>query len=318
MSSFLKARSLARIASAGSLIVVLLPALAAAQIEITLKNSFIERFKNRTTIDASFTVDKAHQRPNTPKKDGDLHVAGRAPEIGLAVVAEIMNAKDERAAVDLIHDAETSGAPVAVTGAWRLWCEHGGTSEQRQGEPLSRFNTTNPDHVFEIHPLSRVANVSLVNSFTFIGGFEPKDAEEAFTNYEGKQSAISYNGSNRTTTLVTSMGGYNYVEFKMVLNDEPRRITDGYFVFAGVHTLDGDLLVRNRRMVFVDGTPPAQLIQTANKGDTITVLGVPRINLALVSYRTSVRKTKPAALRWNLPYEMIIVAAKDLARGAIN
>ena len=46
----------------------------------TLKNSFINDFKDRVTIDAKYTVDKAHAHPNAPAKDGDMHIAGRAPE----------------------------------------------------------------------------------------------------------------------------------------------------------------------------------------------------------------------------------------------
>ena len=49
-----------------------------ANIEITLKNDFIEQFKDRATISVSFVVDKAHRHPNPPKNDGDLHAAGRA------------------------------------------------------------------------------------------------------------------------------------------------------------------------------------------------------------------------------------------------
>lgn len=79
---------------------------ASAQLEITLKNSFIEEFSDRATITATFTVDKAHAQANTPKKDADLHVAGRAPEIGLATVAEIMNARTEPEAMAAIHDVE--------------------------------------------------------------------------------------------------------------------------------------------------------------------------------------------------------------------
>jgi len=68
-----------------------MPALAPAQIKIALGRSFIEQHKNRVTIAATFTIDRAQERPNTPSKDGDLHVAGRAPEMQLPVVAEIMN-----------------------------------------------------------------------------------------------------------------------------------------------------------------------------------------------------------------------------------
>lgn len=135
-------------------VVLLTPALAQAQIVIQLKNKFIEDNKHRATIDATFTVDKAHKKPNTPAKDADMHIAGRAPEIKLPIVAELMNAAEDADSVGLIHDAEKTGDPIAMTGAWRLWCEHGGTADQIQGEALDRFTTTNPDHCFEIHPHS--------------------------------------------------------------------------------------------------------------------------------------------------------------------
>jgi hypothetical protein len=85
-----------------------------------LKNSFIEQNKNRATIDATYTVDKAHAHPNPPAKDDDMHIAGRAPnEVGLPTVAEIMNTADENAAVDLVHHVEGTKKTTNVTGAWR-------------------------------------------------------------------------------------------------------------------------------------------------------------------------------------------------------
>jgi hypothetical protein len=68
---------------------------------LELSRSFIEQHKNRLTIDVMYLVDAAHKKPNPPGKDGDMHVAGRAAEIGLATVAEIQNAKD-------VPDAESS------------------------------------------------------------------------------------------------------------------------------------------------------------------------------------------------------------------
>ena len=41
------------------------------------------------------------------------------------------------------------------------------------------------------------------------------------------------------------------------------------------------------------------------------VLGIPRIDLALVSYRTRVADTRPEVLEWNLPYELIVVGVYD-------
>src|SRR5438445_1415 len=48
---------------------------AAAEIQIKLNNSFIQEYKHRATIKATFTVDKTHKHPNPPSKDGDMHIA---------------------------------------------------------------------------------------------------------------------------------------------------------------------------------------------------------------------------------------------------
>src|SRR5262249_54013362 len=137
---------------------------ARSEIVIVLKNKFIEDYKDRVTIQADFTVDKAHARPNPPSKDGDLHVAGREPQIEPPTVAEIMNARSEKEAVQAIHDAEGAEEPIKIAGAWRIWCEHGGDSKQVQGAKLKPFKTTNPDHVFEIHPITQIEDRSLLKS----------------------------------------------------------------------------------------------------------------------------------------------------------
>ena len=176
---------------------VILTAAAHAEVEITLRNDFIEQYKNRATITATFTVDKAHPNPNPPKKDGDLHIAGRAPEIQLPAVAEIMNAADYPDVVDAVHHAEGSSNPIAITGAWRLSCEHA-SEPQVQGTPLAPFTTTNPDHVFEIHPAVRIGDQDVMGSLRTIQGFQTKDAEAAFLNYE---NTLDCSGRKHTENL---------------------------------------------------------------------------------------------------------------------
>src|SRR5437868_479002 len=129
-------RSLITRAESLAFVLLLLPVLVFAEVEIVLKNSFIETFKNRATINVNYTIDKAHAHPNTPAKDGDMHVAGRADEVGLPVVAEIMNARFHREAVGLVHQLEGTGQKVQLSGAWRIWTEHAGIAKQIQGEPL--------------------------------------------------------------------------------------------------------------------------------------------------------------------------------------
>jgi hypothetical protein len=128
------------------------PAYLHAQIEITLKNDFIEKYRNRASIDSNFTVDIAHKRPNPPSKDGDMHIAGRDEAIGLPIVAEIMNAKFSKPAVDKIHEVEGSEEPIELTGAWRIWTEHGGLGAQVQGKPLrSCFKTRRSNVAIDSH-----------------------------------------------------------------------------------------------------------------------------------------------------------------------
>ena len=74
-------------------LILIVPLLAGSSLyaqnnTVVLKRAFVEKYKDRATIDATFIVDHAHKNPNAPSKDGDMHVAGRAQtEIGLPMVA---------------------------------------------------------------------------------------------------------------------------------------------------------------------------------------------------------------------------------------
>src|ERR1700692_3129790 len=127
---------------------------------LELNRSFIEKYKNRLTISGDYFVDAAHKKPNAPAQDGDMHVAGRSAEIGLATVAEIQNAKLSPKAVDAVHQVEGTGQSVPIKGVWRIWPEHGGDNSFIQqsgaGDPFSGTPPTNPPHVFEIHPILQI------------------------------------------------------------------------------------------------------------------------------------------------------------------
>ncbi len=285
---------------------------ARAEITIVLQNDFIEHYKRKVTIDTAYTVDKAHARPNLPKLDGDLHVAGRADEVKLPIVAEIMNAKDDAQAVKMIHDVEGTGQQIALSGVWRIWCEHGGNSQQIQGEELDPFTTTNPPHVFEIHPIVQLGNRNLLHTLKPIQGFQTKDADEAFTKYEGIRCQIV--PGDGSTTLVTTMAGYNYVEFVMEINAQPVQVEDGTLVMAKVRNLEGELLVQNRRMVLPKNSEVESKVLGKPVGTRLHVLGLPRIDLSLVSWRVQAAAGgRRDVLNWGLPYEIIVVGFYEYA-----
>ena len=272
---------------------------------LTLNSDFIELYKNRVTMSTDYFVDKAHPRPNPASKDGDMHVAGRSPQIGLATVAEIQNAAEMTAAVNRVHQVERTGQPIRVVGVWRIWPEHGGEQEHVQGAPLAPFSTTNPPHVFEIHPITQVDQLNLLASLHPIAGFETKDADLAFNTYERTRSRITVGSGVVTTSM--PMAGYNYVEFLFRLTNRGTRVVDGEFVFGNILDLDGEMKVQNRRIAFVGGSAPDAKQATMRPGNCIHLLGIPRIDLALVSWRVRNASERPEVLTWGLPYELVAV-----------
>ncbi len=294
--------------------VLLLPLTTAAENVLILNNAFIQKYKNRATIDADYIIDKAHKDPNPAKKDADIHVAGRAPnEIGLAVVAEMMNAREHKDALDAIHAAEGSGQSIKVTGSWRIWPEHGGEAAHTQGAPLAAFDTTNPDHVFEIHPITQIAGIDVRDTFHPIEGYEPKEAEQAFGLYERTRMRITPLSGNRVK-IETPMAGMNYVKFELELKEKPLPIDDGRMAMAKVKNDEGEVIVQKRRFVFVKDTEPERMIRDKGAGDCLVVLGIPRVDLALVDWRVRTSKKRPEVLTWSMAYEITVVGVyKDEA-----
>ena len=275
-------------------------------IEIEIDKSFIERYKDRVTIHTTFTVDKAMVSPLPPEIDGDLHFAGRSPQVALPIVGEIINAKDQKAAIDLLHGAEGTGNPMEVSGVWRIWPEHAGKAQEEQGKPLSAFETDKPDHVFEIHPVTGIDGVQLLGSFTPVKGFKPGEAERTFGIYEKVSCAIRVNPE--TVSIVSETGVYNDVEFIMKVANEPQFVvTDGRFVIASASDLDGKLLVERLRTVFAKGTPPERAVSLLKGGDRLHVYGIPRLDFAEISRRVRDYKMTPAVLARPLPYEIVIL-----------
>ena len=284
--------------------------IAAAENVIVLKDAFIQKYKNRATIDAQYVIDKAHKRPNAANKDGDIHVAGRAPEIGLATVAEVMNAAERPEAVTAIHAAEGTAEPTPVTGVWRIWPEHGGDTEHIQGTPLPPFDTTNPAHVFEIHPITKVANIDVKDTFHPVSGYTAKDAEQAFLVYERTRSRIVRMAGHKVK-IETPMAGMNYVKFEMELSEKPLPVEDGKMAFMKVRNSEGHVLVQKRRAVFVKDTQPEVSVRDKTSGDCLVVLGIPRLSLALVDWRVKHAAAQPEVLTWGLPYEIVVVGVYD-------
>ena len=283
---------------------------AYCQIEITLRKSFVDSLKNRVTINAAFEIAHAHKYANPASSDGDMHVAGIVAGVGLPVVAEVMNAKYQGSAVDLIHEKEGTGTTVRLAGVWRLWCEHAARGEfQSQGGEITIVNS-NPAHVFEIHPVLTLNDIDLTGSLVPITGFKYKTADDAFARYSNTSCGIEDSGDK--IKITTKGVGYNYAEFWIRITDDSQFVVaDGRFVFCAVLNQGQQPVCNKMRMAFPKGSQAEQQVAKLKKGAIMHVAGIPRIDLALVSYRIKHGREKPEMLQWNLPVEMIIVAVME-------
>jgi len=315
-----------------SLSLFLVALVAGGDTVITLRKDFIDAQHDKAIVKASITP--AFLSPiksaTSGSDDGDVHIAA-VPDatIGLPMVAEISNAKLHKPTVASIKTAAANHQALAVEGVWRIWCEHGGDNQFDQGDPVDPPTNSNPAHVFEIHPLTKVATTSLVDTFRPIDGYAYKDAEDAFQHYENAPSEISEQpcatGGGDCVTIHTRMVGYNYTAFLISVDADPSTLirdgSDSTWVFSDVYDLHGDKVVAGhpkpgagdragkRKMVFVKGTAPHDLLQASKKGDVLSVVGVPRINLTLVKFRLEHKNEHPGDLQWSLPYEMVILSA---------
>jgi hypothetical protein len=185
-----------------------------------------------------------------------------------------------------------------------------GSDEEVQGEELSLIEVTNPDHVFEIHPLTQVDDTNILNSLRPVEGYRPGRAEIVFRSFESIRCRIVR--KDNMTTIITRKGQMNDVEFLMkVLEDVQAVVEDGRFVNAAVLDLNGNQLVPKVRMVFVKDSPPEKIVRSLRRGDRLHVFGLPRIDLSPIAWRARHLRDHPEMLNLNLPYEIIVVGVYE-------
>jgi hypothetical protein len=252
------------------------------------------------------TVDKAMSNPVGGALDGDLHFAGRAPQVALPLVAEIANADAESSAVKLVHDAEDSKVPLRVSGVWRIWSEHPGSALETQGTPLAAFTSYKPDHIFEIHPITKIGTLRLLRAFIPVKGFSPGGAQRTFAIYQAAPCTLSV--KPKSVSIVTSTGLYNDVEFIMAISSEPQhKVADGRFVVGSALDMGGHVLVNRLRMVFAADSPPERAVRFLKSGDHLHVYGIPRVNFDEIWRRVQYSRSDPTLLTLPLPYEIVIL-----------
>jgi len=279
--------------------------LAPDRVRLDLDEGFVERYRNRVTITADFTVDAVSRTVNPNAFDGDLHFAGRAPTIGLRLVAEIKNADTEDSAQALVRAARTAGRPLLLTGAWRVWPEHALGAPETQGDSVPALRNANPDHLFEIHPVTRIAGLGLLRSLHPVSGYRPGSPRSTLEEFTRARISIQAGDGRIRLTLPTGL--YNDVHFILAPGRHGHRVVvDGRFLTGTAHDLDGNLLVEGLRIVLVRGSAAERAIRRLGPGGRARVWALPRVSFAELSRiaRTLPRDSTHAA---PLPFELLIL-----------
>jgi hypothetical protein len=292
------------------------PLVCLADQTLSLTKDFVNQVKDRATVSTDLQVDVHPQTPHSvveKAEDGDIHMAGRDNVIKLPLVAEILNARFEKDTMQFLNQI-SDGQSVSVTGVWRIWFEHPGPG-QVQNQPVPVPTSSNPDHVFELHPITRFGTFDCLDSFLNITNpnvsppkvYKAYSATTAFGEYKNLQVAIK--ATSTRVFLATAKTGFNYTEFVMELAGKPKDMGDSFMVMAHIYdsqNLEEPVVETMHRMVFVKGSPPAVQIQGLKKGATLHVLGIPRVNLKEVMAVANKHGANEIVVP--LPYELIIVA----------
>ena len=311
---------------------VVAPTLCRAEITVSLTKGFVKKVKDKATISTAFRVNEHHDHPNTVgtgSEDGDIHIAGRDSIVRLPIVAEIINGRKENDTLSFLL-GRALDEEVSVIGVWRFWFEHPGHVDQIQtAEMPPRPDGTNPDHVFELHPIVQFGSFNCRDSFAPIKNnngskeFTGYPADVAFPAFEKRPVIISR--STNGVMITSKKADYNYVNFEMRLTGKPKDVGDGYIVLAKVYAAGADdeaepIVETSRRMVFVKGTAPGDAVKDLNKGAKLHVLGIPRVNLnQVLAIANGLEGNDTYSAGWSnadecspenpcLPWEMIIVA----------
>jgi len=294
--------------------------------QLELDKKWIKAHMNQATSGPiTFRIREAKSQVNdigSSGDDGDLHIAGSSEQVGLPMVAEIINARKSPAAVKFAQD--NPGKDVTMNGVWRIWFEHppSGATKQKQfaNNPLTG-DKTNPDHMFEIHPISLLDTSDLTANLTRVEGYKSQVNETIFKHYESRV-IDSWKVTADSVIIVSKRALYNYADFVIRLTETPKEIKknedkSGRYM-AQADILDNDcsvimsggkpVLSEPKRMVFVE-QDAKKVIGGAKAGATFHVMGIPRVNLErLTSYLNH-----PDRLEGKqplLPYEMIIIGAE--------
>ena len=303
-----------------SLLLLAEPAMAASQgSNIVLKTAWAQKYRNRVSIEANVTILKVSGK----EVDADIHGGSRENQIGLPMVAEILNGAEPSQQPARSGLAPGTNPQKNVYGAWRIWFEHppsGGTQCQHftgQAPDICLNQTltgpdSNPKHSFEIHPIFEVDGVRVGRSSLVVGtNAQIKETDQAFRVYTGpnKKITIARTTSGITLNSLQIMDNYVRMRVRVRQTSTPTKrndgSTDGGWIRADVLVSDPDLADRasNLRVFYFLDSMPGDRLKTAAVDDEFEIVAIPRLNLDAILSASQANQV----VQIPLPFEFVAV-----------
>lgn len=246
--------------------------------------------------------------------DCDVHVPLITQALFLPVLGEIKNACTMGPTQQELQDL--APGPMLVEGAFRIWFEGHDQKMPFREEDLqvpASYGDSNPAHLVEIHPITRVGDLNLLDHVRFI---EKNGRTIAWKDATSFKRAVT----TRLTVRSQSNNGSDYILMHCrcpslanhyQLDAEivsPAHLTDnGDGLIASAKILDEDEnTIRDAvRIVAIKGTEAFDTLQAAAAGDEFTVYVLARLGLRpLLSSVTASERTIV------MPIELILLHAE--------
>ncbi len=281
--------------------------------ELWLRESLVKKHAKDILVTIRAIPDHIGKRARPIKTGCDLDVPLRSEDITVPTIGRIQNACSYPGGVTPDYWSKKlmtlEGQSMEVEGVLRIWLEHTpkGGKKQCECDELPRYANSNPDHMVELHPLTRLGSASFLPMTREIR----KDGTPYVSNLGGKlpstlgRKKIAVRRVNREGEAYIAIKGprtgYSHWTILAVVMSIAEKRRGGHAFDVAVIHRDG-FMKRNLSALTIEGTPADDGVETLQVNDEVVLFGIVRLDLALIE-----RKAGQAWRTIPMPYELIVL-----------
>jgi hypothetical protein len=281
--------------------------------ELWLRESLVKKHAKDILVTIQAIPDHIGKRAHPIKAGCDLDVPLRSEDITVPTLGKIQNACSYPGGVTPSYWSKKlktfEGQRMEAEGVLRIWLEQPPKGGKRQCEcdVLPLYANSNPDHMVELHPLTRLGN----SSFLAMTREIQKGDTPYVSNLGGKLPSIL--GRKKIAIRRVHREGETYIVIKgprtgyshwtilaVVMSIAEKRRGGHAFDVAVIHR-DG-FMKRNLSALTIEGTAADEGVETLQVNDEVVLFGILRLDLALIE-----RKARQAWRTIAMPYELIVL-----------